>query len=98
MSSAETLPAPELEAPHQDKWRREQRAFRLLLSELLEPPLGEFVAIHEGRVVESGPDKIEVARRANARLGYLPIYVGQVAATPADPVRIPSQRRFVEPK
>jgi hypothetical protein len=61
MSSMETLPAPDLVAPLDDKWRREQRAFRQLLPELLRTHPDEFVAIHEGRVVESGVDKLEVA-------------------------------------
>lgn len=97
MSSIETLPAPDLSAPHQDKWRREQLAFRQLLPELLRTHLGEFVAIHEGRVVESGVDKIEVARRAYERFGYIPIFISRVDAGPPAPVRIPSPRRLDGP-
>jgi hypothetical protein len=82
MSSLETLPAPDLEASLDDKWRREQRAFRQLLPELLRTHPGQFVAIHEGRVVESGDDKIDVARRAYARFGYIPIFISRVIAGP----------------
>jgi hypothetical protein len=97
MSSMETLPAPDLSAPHEDKWRREQRAFRQLLPELLRTHLGEFVAIHEGRVVESGVEKIDVARRAYERFGYIPIFISRVVTDPPAPVRIPSPRRLDGP-
>jgi hypothetical protein len=33
------------------------------------------VAIHEGQVVESGSDKLDIAGRAYARFGYVPIFV-----------------------
>jgi hypothetical protein len=92
MESIETLPAPDLAAPHDDKWKREQRAFRQLLPELLRTHLDEFVAIHEGRVVESGVDKIDVARRAYERFGTIPIFVSRVVAGPPSPLRIPSPR------
>ena len=69
MASIETLPAPDLSARHDDKWRREQRAFHHLLPELLGTHPDRFVAIHEGRVVESGDDKLAVARRAYERFG-----------------------------
>jgi hypothetical protein len=80
MRSIETLPAPDLPASDDDKWRREQGAFRRLLPELLRTHPGEFVAIHEGRVVGSGLDRIEVARLAYERFGYIPIFVSRVAA------------------
>ena len=97
MESIETLPAPDLSAPHDDKWRREQRAFRQLLPELLSTHLDEFVAIHEGRVVESGVDKLEVARRAYERFGYIPIFISRIVAGPPEPIRIPSPRRLDGP-
>src|ERR1700720_3292371 len=92
MSQIETLPTPVLPTPPEDKWRREQRAFRRLLPELLKTHRGQYVAIHEGQVVESGPDKLDVASRAYARFGYLPIYVSLVTEEPVPPVRLPSPR------
>ncbi len=97
MSSVETLAAPDLAAPVDDKWRREQRAFRQLLPELLRSHPDAFVAIHEGRVVESGTDKLEVARRAYDRFGYVPIFVSRVIAGAPEPIRIPSPRRLDGP-
>jgi hypothetical protein len=50
------------------------------------------VAVHQGRVISEGPDQVEVARQAYARVGYAPIYVGLVTQEPPRPVRIPSPR------
>jgi hypothetical protein len=92
MSSSELLPAPVLPSPAEDKFRNEQRAFHRLLPELLRTHRDRFVAIHEERVVESGADKLEVAGRAYARFGYVPIFVSRVTERPLAPIRIPSPR------
>jgi len=92
MSELEVLPAPVLSPPAADKWRREQQAFRRQLPELLKTHRDQYVAIHEGKVVEAGTDKLEVAGRAYARLGYVPIYVGLVTDQPAPVLRVPSPR------
>lgn len=97
MSTIETWPAPDLSARDDDKWRREQRAFHDLLPELLHTRPGRFVAIHEGRVVESGDEKLVVARRAYERFGYVPIFVSRVATDLSTPLRIPSPRRYEGP-
>ena len=91
MNKVETMPAPVLPALPDDKWRREQRAFRALLPALLKTHRGQYVAVHEGQVVESGEDKLAVAGRAYARFGYVPIYVSLVTEQPAV-VRVPSPR------
>lgn len=93
MDSTETQPAPILAERDDDKWRWEQRAFHRPLPDLLRSHRDQFAAIHEGRVVEIGADKLDVARRAYARFGYVPIFVGRVAEAPEAPIRIPSPRR-----
>jgi hypothetical protein len=92
MSQLSSFPAPVLATPPESKWRSEQRAFQRLLPQLLQTHRGLFVAIHEGQVVESGTDKLEVAGRAYARFGYQPIYVSLVTNEPPPLVRIPSPR------
>ena len=92
MSQLATQPAPELPTPVEGKWRREQQAFRHLLPELLKIHRGQYVAIHDQQVVESGADKLEVASRAYARFGYVPIYVSLVTDQPLPVIRIPSPR------
>jgi len=90
---SEVFPAPVLPAGQNDKWRREQRAFHRLLPDLLAEHRGEFVAIHEERVVESGADKLEVARKAYERFGYVPIFVSLVSDQTLAPARLPSPRQ-----
>jgi hypothetical protein len=92
MSRLDTLAAPSLPIPPEDKWRREQRAFRHLLPELLKTQRDQYVAVHDGQVVESGSDKLEVAGRAYARCGYVPIYVSLVTDQPLPVVRMSSPR------
>ncbi len=92
MDQIETLLAPVVPTPPESKWRREQQAFRRLLPELLKSHRDQYVAIHEGQVAEAGADKLDVAGRAYARFGYLPIYVGLVTDQPPPLGRIPSPR------
>lgn len=92
MNEPDLLPAPILPVPPEDKWHREQRAFRQLLPELLKTHAGQCAAVHDGQVVETGSDKLDVAGQAYARCGYVPIYVGLVTDQPPIPVRMPSLR------
>jgi hypothetical protein len=86
------LPAPLLASLPRDKWQRGQQAFRRLLPGLLVSHRNQYVAIHEEKVVESGTDKLDVAGKAYARFGYLPIFVSLVSDQPVPLVRIPSSR------
>jgi hypothetical protein len=98
MSQLDTLPAPNLPTLPDDKWHQEKRAFHQLLAGLLATHRGQYVAIHEGKVVESGAEKLEVGGRAYARFGYVPIFVSLVTDAPAVPVRIPSRRSLAVEK
>jgi hypothetical protein len=93
-NQSELLPAPILPVPPPDKWRSEQAAFRRLLPELLKTYEGQYVAIHEGKVVEHGGDILDVADRAYSRWGYVPIYVDLVSSVPPPVWRIPSVRNL----
>jgi hypothetical protein len=92
MNPIETLPAPVLPFPSEDKFRSEQRAFHKLLPELLRTHRDQYVAIHEGRVVGSGADQVEVAERAYAMFGYTPILVTLVTDRLRPVVRMRSPR------
>src|SRR5438128_12113828 len=94
MSEAIVFPAPVIETtPDPDgEWRREYRAFLHLRSSLLGTHRHHYVAIHEGKVVASGDDKVTVALQTYAQYGYVPIYVGFVSEGPRPAVRIPSPR------
>jgi hypothetical protein len=80
-------------AAKEAKFQRELEAFRRLLPELLQTHRDQYVAIHEGQVVGTGPDQIELADRAYAQFGYIPILVTLVTDRPRV-VRIPSFRKI----
>jgi hypothetical protein len=93
MSEPITLPAPKLDwPPPENKWQRERRAFLKLYPQLLQTHRGKYVAIHEGRLVDSGEELVPLALRVYQRHGYVPIYMDLVTDEPQPPVRIPSPR------
>lgn len=92
MEPVELLPAPSIPTQPVTKWRSEQLAFRRLLPELLKSHPNQYVAIHDGRVVEFGLDKLAVAQKAYDRFGYQPIYVSLVTDASPLPIRLPSPR------
>jgi hypothetical protein len=94
MSDVDTLPAPDFVRKHDPypEWEEERRAFVRLLPTLLPTHRGMYVAIHKAAVIAEGPDQIDVAKRAYAQAGYIPIYVGLVTDQPPEPVRLPFPR------
>ena len=65
-----------------DKGEREYRAFRRLLPQLLLSHRGQYVAVHDGEVVDFDRDDISLIQRVHARFGYVPIHVGLVTDQP----------------
>ena len=94
MHETETLPAPELNLSTglHTKWEREHAAFLAMRAELLAQYRDQHVAIHEGKVVASGTNKISVALEAYRRYGHVPIHVGLVSEEPPPAARLPSPR------
>jgi hypothetical protein len=82
------LPPPEL-----SKGEREYQAFLHLLPQLLGRYQGQYVAIHEGQVIDSDNDDIALIQRVHARIGYVPIHVGLVTDQPLV-VRVPHYREY----
>jgi hypothetical protein len=85
---AVALPTPEL-----PKGEREYRAFLRLLPELLPAYRGKFVAVHNGKVVDSDPDDVALILRVQRNVGYVPIHVGLVTDAPPL-VRIPHYHEY----
>jgi hypothetical protein len=87
-------PAFEVVLPQtpESKWQQERRAFLQLLPSLLPAYRGQYVAIHEGKVADSGPELVPVALRAHQRFGNVPIYVDLVTEEPARGVRLSGPR------
>jgi hypothetical protein len=94
---SETSSAPMFEAeptaPELKKGQQEYQAFLRLLPQLLATHRGTYVAVHDGQVVGGDADDIALVRRVQARVGYVPIYVGLVSEQP--PVaRVPHYREY----
>jgi hypothetical protein len=94
MNDTTILPAPDISAVPvpKSKWAKEYETFRQLLPSLLTTHRGEYVAIHNGQVVASGDDQVEVALRAYDKVGYVPLHVGLVTTEPPPVIRFPSPR------
>jgi hypothetical protein len=95
MSDLQTQPTIDVSvpAPQPTKGEREYQAFLHLLPQLLETHRGQYVAIHDGQVVDADADDIALVQRVHARVGYVPIHVGLVV-TPLPVVRIPHYREY----
>jgi hypothetical protein len=85
--------AVQLPAPALSKGEREYRAFLRLLPGLLATHRGQYVAVHDGQVVDSGPDDVALILRVQARVGYVPLFVGLVTERPPV-VRVPHYREY----
>ena len=99
MSEPATTPTFEVHLPEPQavtKGERERRAFLRLLPELLQTHAGQYVAIHNEQVVDSGPDDIALVRRVQERVGYVPIHVARVEKQPRVE-RIPGPRAYKVP-
>jgi hypothetical protein len=68
--------------PRDPKLAREFDAFEQLLPGLLKTHRGQYVAVHDGRVVGSGTDKVVVSMDAYRRFGNDSILVREVTETP----------------
>jgi hypothetical protein len=82
--------------PARTKWDLEFQAFCRLLPQLLATHRGKYVAIHEGRVVDSGDDKLAVALRVLSKIGNTSIHVGLVNEEP-EPISRSGVRREALP-
>ena len=56
------------------------------MPELRQTHYGQYVAIHDGKVVASGSERVPVAMEAYSRVGYVPLYLGHVTDEPPRPL------------
>ena len=63
-----------------------------LLGDLLRTHRGQYVAVHQRRVIAAGPDRMTVIRQAREQVGNVPIFVGLVTDEPPPVERVPRFR------
>ena len=66
----------------EEPFATEERTFRQKHRQLLQRYEGQFVALHQGRVVGHGPDDEELAREMFAKFGDAPFYIAKVEKEP----------------
>ena len=98
MSTTTSQPMFEIQLPDRErtKGEKEYQAFLSLLPQLLASHRGQFVAIHDGQVVDSDANDITLIQRVHDHVGYVPIYVGLVEET-ATVARIPHFQQYRAP-
>jgi len=74
----------EVKLPQQEptKFERERRAFLRLFPQLLATHRGQYVAIHDEKVAESGANRMEVAMKVWQQVGGVDLYVGLMTDEP----------------
>jgi len=93
MTEVIEFPVPPIAVPEKaDKFRREQWAFYCMLGDLLKTHRGQYVAVHNGQVVESGADMMDVVTRAYQKVGNVPLFVERVSDEPPPVYRMPRFR------
>jgi Family of unknown function (DUF5678) len=98
MNETLILPAPVVTfaPPARSKWEREHKAFVRLLPQLLASYPNQYVAIHNGQVVDSGQDRLELSLRVLKKVGNVDIHVGFVGDDPT-PISRSGVRREIRP-
>ena len=59
-------------------FEQEKEVFESLLPELLNRYKGKYVVIHNKKPVLFGKDKVNLAKKAYQKFGYIPLYIGLV--------------------
>lgn len=92
------LPSPQIElpVPTPDVWTRNRDYFVSHRDELMKEYRGKYVAVHDGRIVAIGDDKLEAAKAGYAQCGRVPVYVGFVSEEGPRRIRMPSPIRVVK--
>lgn len=75
-----------------DKLLAEMEAFQAQLPDLLSAYPDQFVAIHEGQVIDHDADLRTLHSRVYARLGSVPVLLQKVTATPTPDILVRGPR------
>jgi hypothetical protein len=78
----ETAVEAYLDQLDRDKIHEETEAFWAMQADLIASYSGEYVAMHQGRVVDHDTDIIRLEERIAQRLGEVPVLIAPVTDTP----------------
>ena len=81
-----------LERHWQEQFESELRAFESMRESLQKDYAGRFVAVYQGRVLDSDKDKRALGKRVFAKYGRAPIYFQEVGPDPVPAVRVRTPR------
>jgi hypothetical protein len=90
--SPTSIPAGLYVNPARPAMEREQAAFEALLPQLLIQYEGQYVALHQGRVVDHDADRVALVIRLDQTHPDAVVLVKRVAAEPERVLRMPSPR------
>ena len=81
-----------LEQLEDQKLKAEVQAFERMHPQLVKQYLGQFVAVHEGQIVDADVDFEALFLRLEKRLGDVPVLIRPVSVNPASELRAPAPR------
>jgi len=81
-----------LEQLEDQKLKAEVQAFERMHPQLVKQYLGQFVAVHEGQIVDADVDFEALFLRLEKRLGDVPVLIRPVSVEPAPELRAPGPR------
>jgi predicted DNA-binding protein len=81
-----------LEQLEDQKLKAEVQAFERMHPQLVKQYLGQFVAVHEGQIVDADVDFEALFLRLEKRLGDVPVLIRPVSVEPASELRAPGPR------
>ena len=81
-----------LEQLEDQKLEAEAQAFERIHPQLVKQYLGQFVAVHEGQIVDTDVDFEALFLRLQERLGDVPVLIRPVSTKPTPELRAPSPR------
>jgi hypothetical protein len=98
MAHQDTLPAVELERDGalemNAQFEAEKKAFWAMREQLLDQYEGQYVAVHQGRIIDHDSDKLRLGLRVYQQFGYRPIYAQLVSRQGLLTRRLASPRRL----
>jgi hypothetical protein len=86
-----TLP-PRTISQNEEKWQKEYQAFLKLLPDLLQTRRGQYVAVYDGEMIDSGPTKADLALRVYKQYGKIHVCIRLVTEQPPPVIHMPSIR------